>query len=569
MLERMRRTMKPIPQQERARVARLLVTIVLVTVLFNVALAIYYSLTAPDSPELPVIWIKAGAGLVIAAITLVLLWRGWVTPAVIFFVVMLWPMFLSEAWYYGGVRSPEFPRLVVVPIVFGLLMGGYAAIGGAVLTIVAGLGLLYAEAVGLLPAFDLAAYSALDVWAIRVSDLLLVAVLLYLADRSIKENLVRARHNEQVAAAANRQLEASQASLQAQAHDLQRRTVQLETLAEVSRATAASLEVEPLLWQVMDLICKRFGLYHVAVYLLPEVTAVPDGPAAQYYAGSGEEGRLLRSQNIRVKVGDPSPVGSCLVTGQATVEGADPDAEPVKHSRHPLLARARSEAAVPLATRGQVLGALSAMSEQAAEQVMDAQMIGALQNIADQVALALTNALSFRRLQERLETERRASSEASQERWLTLLQEGLTPGYRYAGRQVTPLRSWQPDDATLPIRPEQPDLPEQPGAVAALPIEVRGETIGMLDVQRTPGETWTPQETELLAALSEQLGVALDSARLYQETQRRAARERLTSVVAGRVRETLDIDLVLQAALREIGEALNLTEVVGWMGEDE
>jgi predicted Zn-dependent protease len=54
------------------------------------------------------------------------------------------------------------------------------------------------------------------------------------------------------------------------------------------------------------------------------------------------------------------------------------------------------------------------------------------------------------------------------------------------------------------------------------------------------------------------LAQTVESLRLLDETQRRAARERLTGEVTARMRETLDVDTVLQTAVREIGHALGL-----------
>jgi len=62
------------------------------------------------------------------------------------------------------------------------------------------------------------------------------------------------------------------------------------------------------------------------------------------------------------------------------------------------------------------------------------------------------------------------------------------------------------------------------------------------------------------------LALAADNLRLLDETQRRAAHERLTGEVTARVRETLDVDTVLQTAAREMREALGLEEVEVRMG---
>jgi hypothetical protein len=63
--------------------------------------------------------------------------------------------------------------------------------------------------------------------------------------------------------------------------------------------------------------------------------------------------------------------------------------------------------------------------------------------------------------------------------------------------------------------------------------------------------------------------VALESARLHQDTQQRATREQLAAQVTARMRETLDMDTVLKTAVFEIGQALGLAEVEVMMGTGE
>ena len=105
----------------------------------------------------------------------------------------------------------------------------------------------------------------------------------------------------------------------------------------------------------------------------------------------------------------------------------------------------------------------------------------------------------------------------------------------------------------------------------AVPIKTRGDqVIGVIDARKPAGRgEWTPEELGLLQELVTQLGVALDGAQLYQDSQQRAERERVVGEISARMRETLSIDGVLQAAIREIGEALDIAEVeVRMRGED-
>jgi GAF domain-containing protein len=94
--------------------------------------------------------------------------------------------------------------------------------------------------------------------------------------------------------------------------------------------------------------------------------------------------------------------------------------------------------------------------------------------------------------------------------------------------------------------------------------------IGVVDAIKPPAEgAWTPEELGLLASLVDQLGVALDGAQLYQESQQRAEREQAVAKISARMRETLSVDAVLRTAIREIGDVLGLAEVQVRMRQQE
>jgi GAF domain-containing protein len=78
----------------------------------------------------------------------------------------------------------------------------------------------------------------------------------------------------------------------------------------------------------------------------------------------------------------------------------------------------------------------------------------------------------------------------------------------------------------------------------------------------------TPDEVALAEAVATQASLALESAWLYTETQRRAMRDQLTTQVASQLRGSLDIDTILQTAVREIGQLLELAEVEVRVGAD-
>jgi GAF domain-containing protein len=106
----------------------------------------------------------------------------------------------------------------------------------------------------------------------------------------------------------------------------------------------------------------------------------------------------------------------------------------------------------------------------------------------------------------------------------------------------------------------------------AIPIRVRGTVIGVVHAARRPGASqsggeWLTDEVAFLERVAEQLGIALDSARLYAETRQRAEQERLVDRVTSQMRATLDIETVLETAARELRDALGLAEVEVRLGD--
>jgi len=63
-----------------------------------------------------------------------------------------------------------------------------------------------------------------------------------------------------------------------------------------------------------------------------------------------------------------------------------------------------------------------------------------------------------------------------------------------------------------------PDLPDT-RSEAALPMKVRGETIGVLDVQSTEAGAFSTEDLQVLTALANQVSIALENAKLLTETR--------------------------------------------------
>jgi GAF domain-containing protein/DNA-binding LacI/PurR family transcriptional regulator len=180
------------------------------------------------------------------------------------------------------------------------------------------------------------------------------------------------------------------------------RSLQFQTAAEVSRAVSSILDPGELIRQVVDLARERFDLYYAGLFLVDE-----SKEWAVLQAGTGEAGRQMVLQGHRLEVGGDSMIGQCVARGQPRIAldmGEDADAV---RFENPLLPQTRTELALPLISRGGTIGALTIQSVQ--EAAFDEENIAVFQSMADQLANAIENARLFERTQTVLnETEDQA-----------------------------------------------------------------------------------------------------------------------------------------------------------------
>lgn len=72
----------------------------------------------------------------------------------------------------------------------------------------------------------------------------------------------------------------------------------------------------------------------------------------------------------------------------------------------------------------------------------------------------------------------------------------------------------------------------------------------------------------MLETLMAQLEQALDSARLYEVTQRRALREQLTREITDHIRSSLTVEEAMRRAVQEVARVLRAKEAVGRIGAE-
>ena len=464
-------------------------------------------------------------------------------------------------------------RVFMLALVFAasIFLGRRESIFGLVLTVLTLVGFGVAYVTGWLSVPGVTGVSEPTVWMVATFTFLMLGVLVsvslnYLVPR-LAAALGQSRQLTQDLEAERTQLEVQ---VQERTVDLARRTLQLETAAEVARDAGVIRDVEELLADTTRLISSRFGFYHTGIFMLDERKEY-----AVLRAASSAGGQRMMARGHKLQAG-ANPVG---IVGEVAARGGahialDVGADAV-YFDNPDLADTRSEIALPLQARGERIGVLDVQSTE--PDAFSQQDAAVLQTLADQVAVAISNAELYRQAQASLEAERRAYGEMSARAWRELARLGPGLRRRYDPQGILPAEDGEwPETMRRAAVEAKPVMAAVEGALA-IPVMVRGQVIGVLDARKptaggpaspekdqreTPGTgAWTEEERALLEMLTDQLAVALDSARLYQETERRGAQERLVGEVTARMRQTLDVDATLRTAAQEMRQALGLSEM--------
>ncbi len=359
--------------------------------------------------------------------------------------------------------------------------------------------------------------------------------------------------------------------------ELERRAMQLQTAAQVAHAATGTLDLETLCQQGVDLICERFGLYYAGMFLVDERRDF-----AWLRAGTGESGRLMLARAHRLPLNDTSMIGWSISHAQARI-ALDVGDEPVRFS-NPLLPNTRSEMALPLVTRGEVMGALTIQSDQPGA-FSQADII-ILQTLADNLANAIGNARLYAEAQHAwqvAETLRTANLSLTQDLDLDLICEKLLDylgqlvpydsamiflleaevqlraralrGYeRWLAADVRPVTELDgqanPQMATIlktqvsltvPDTTTCPTWVDQPGARhvrswLGVPMVLAGQVIGLCSLDSTHAGFFTVEQTQLVEALAAQAAIAIENARLYFSAQEELAERKRAEAAAREAR---------------------------------
>ena len=328
---------------------------------------------------------------------------------------------------------------------------------------------------------------------------------------------------------------------------------QFRLITEIVQNFIPATNLQELLDRSTKGIQQGFNLFHTAVFLL-------DGnmETARLIASPTEAGRKLIAEKFTIKISQVGLLERLIASGQ-TIRSVTEQYDSLQ-LKQVWLPGTQSAITLPLKTENRITGILDVQSDD--PNAFRQDEINILQIIADQLATAIERTLLAEKVNQSLQELERSTSLTTRVGWQSLTNSDRlkNKGYRFDNIRIEPLA----DPASLAKEAlNTGNILSVNGHGAshevAIPIKLRGQTIGVVQARIKEGASETTVETLQLAI--ERLAFALESARLYEQASLRADREQAISQVTNAISSSSEYETIMRTTVRELGNILNDTEV--------
>ena len=378
-------------------------------------------------------------------------------------------------------------------------------------------------------------------------------------------------------------------------------TSRFRILTEISEQITSVLDIDELLTRVVRLIQQTFNYYHVGIGLI-------EGDEVVYRVGAGVlwDDPNFQFKPGRLKVGSEGLTGWVAYTGEPALV---PDVARDPHYVWMQGSLTRSELTAPINVKGKTIGVLDVQSQRLNDfDQIDAEL---MQAIANQTGIAVENALLFAETQRLLKETEERNTELS---IINSLQLGLVSKldmkgiYELVGEklrrifgvhgiviysfdhehrlviieyvyekgksfitlplQMTPLHNriintgetiCIQKNAKEFLEENQHTIPagEMPRSFIIVPFKTQGRVAGMVGLFDNDKEfAFSESDARLMETLTNSMVVALESARLFAETQR------LLKDTEGRAGKLATMNIIQQGLASKL-DVQSIYELVG------
>jgi GAF domain-containing protein len=212
-------------------------------------------------------------------------------------------------------------------------------------------------------------------------------------------------------------------------------------------------------------------------------------------------------------------------------------------------------------------------------------MISALQTLADQMSVAIENTRLLDELRSSLRETRTLNQRYTQESWSGSAKKATTSGYQFDLSQISPYTRDLPEEIrtqlqagrAIPVTNRQLKISTEESngktgqhsdgnrdgnrSILIAPLILYDRLIGVLGVEEdNPNHKWSSEEIALLEAISNQVSLTLDNARLVEETQLRSEQIRLLQEITAEAASHVKLNELLEAVTQRLLTGYNLSQ---------
>jgi GAF domain-containing protein len=463
----------------------------------------------------------------------------------------------------NGLRSVAVTSMPVILIISAILLGRRAFFITTPVAVISAIVIAIADLSGRVEYVP----AGLDIAFIVTVLFIASAGIIHILVSRLSETIEQAQTNENLQREKNVELDSLRstleervaqrtAELEAASRSIEKRARQFEAITQVLRAVSTLQNLDTLLPRITEVISEQFNFYHAGIFLLDN-----DREFAVLRAANSPGGRNMLLRGHKLKVGQTGIVGFVTATGQPRI-ALDVGVDAVFFN-NPDLPKTRSEMALPLRYGGQIIGALDVQSTE--PNAFEKDDLEALTALADQVAIAINNARTLEEARRSLEEAQSAIGTSTREVWQSIRPKSLGLGLQLKESSVTPLEKPM-DDEHVRQAVERGEVviskPENGPARIAIPIRLRGQVIGVMNLQTRRAEALIKDQVDIAAAIAERLSLALETATLIQAAQHRASIEHVTATISSRIGLSTRFETILQTAAQELSRALGGSDVL-------
>jgi GAF domain-containing protein len=347
--------------------------------------------------------------------------------------------------------------------------------------------------------------------------------------------------------------------------------------AQITQRVSRRTDLKDVLQDVVALITSNYSdIYHAQVFL---VDTEASGQVARLVSSTGDVGKVLIERGHHLMVGSRSVIGEVTAHGHYVIARAGGD-ESV-HRANEYLPETRVEAAFPLFIADEIIGALDLQSK-FDDSFMDEE-IPVFQTLADHIAIAIDNARLHGQTEQRMQENQRLVEQSKNARreverlnmrltgkaWAEYLQSNpneLSLDVDFEKGAIQPDGEWVIDVEEALANGEIVQEQRDGVSVISVPLQVQGHMIGAMEFELDKDGRLQQDDLRLISEVSERFGLAVENARLYEQSQRSAQREALINRISTRIQSTNSVESTLTEAAQSLQRSLRANRVAIRLG---